>query len=103
MEIWQPSVSSGAGSTVYVTTIDFGSTPVVEGSFVVTDANVTSAKIVQAFVVSDSTVDNDTQSHYQAAVSWRLSTLSASGQFTLNVMCTIGFCNGTFKVRYVIY
>ena len=82
------------------TTIDFGSTPAAEGVFTVTDANITATTEVEAFVVIDSTVDNDQDAHRLAAASWKLAALPASGSFTLYVTCLIGLCTGTFKIRY---
>lgn len=81
-------------------TIDFGATPLAEQSFTVTDASITSGMAVEAFVMVDSTVDNNTESHRHAAASWQLSALPASGSFTLYVTCLIDMCHGTFKIRY---
>lgn len=81
-------------------TIDFGSSMVAEGQFTVTDANITATSAVEAWVMVDSTVDNDTESHRHAAASWQLTCLPASGSFTLYIVCLMDLCNGTFKVRY---
>lgn len=82
------------------TTIDFGATPVAEGSFTITDANITAATEVEAFVVVDSTADNDAEAHRHAAASWQMSALPQSGGFTLYVTALMDLCWGTFKVRY---
>jgi len=82
------------------TTIDFGSTPVAEGQFTVTDANITSTTDVEAFVVVDSTVDNDAEAHRHAAASWQMTVLPGSGSFTLYVTCLVDLCWGQFKIRY---
>lgn len=81
-------------------TIDFGSTPVSEASFTITDTNITATTEVEAFVVVDSTVDNDQEAHRHAAASWQLAALPASGSFTLYVTCLMDLCWGTFKIRY---
>lgn len=81
-------------------TIDFGATPLAEGSFTVTDANITAATVVEPFVLVESTVDNDQESHRHAAASWKLVALPASGSFTLYITCLIDMCHGTFKIRY---
>lgn len=83
-----------------VATIDFGSTPVDSGSFVITDAMILPTTEVEAWVVVDSTVDNDQESHRHAAASWKLSALPGTGQFTLYVDCMMDLCFGTFKIRY---
>ena len=81
-------------------TIDFGVTPVAEGSFTVTDANITTTTDVEAFVVVDSTVDNDAEAHRHAAASWQMTALPATGSFTLYVACLMDLCSGQFKIRY---
>lgn len=88
-----------AGSTT--TTIDFGATPVADKVFTITDAAISSTSYVEAFVMGDTTVDNDADSHKHAAASWRLCCTPASGSFTLDITCLIDLCYGTFKVRYV--
>lgn len=82
------------------TTIDFGSTPVSEASFTITDANITATTVVEPFVLVDSTIDNDQDSHRHAAASWKLAALPATGSFTLYITCLLDMCNGTFKVQY---
>lgn len=83
------------------TTIDFGATPVANGTFTITDAGVSSTNYVEAFAMGDSTVDNDLDAHKHAAASWKLLCTPASGSFTLDVTCLIDLCYGTFKIRYV--
>lgn len=83
-----------------IATIDFGATPLEESSFTVTDGAITSTMAVEAFVMVDSTVDNDVESHRHAAASWKLAALPATGSFTLYITCLIDMCHGTFKIRY---
>jgi hypothetical protein len=82
-------------------TVNFGSTPVAEASVTVTDAGVTSSAYVEAFVMIDSTGDNDTEAHQHAAASWKLACEPGSGTFTLYVTALMDLFWGTFKVRYV--
>ena len=82
------------------TTIDFGSTPVADASFTVTDAAISGTSVIEPFVQVTSTADNDTDAHRFAAVSWKMSAAAASGSFTLYVTCLVGLCTGTFTVQY---
>lgn len=82
-------------------TIDFGSTPVEEKSFTITDGSITSTSYVEAFVMGDTTVDNDLDAHKHAAASWKLICTPGSGSFTLDITCLMDLCHGTFKIRYV--
>lgn len=82
-------------------TVNFGSTPVSEGSFTVTDASITSTNYVEAFVMADTTGDNNLDAHKHAAASWRMCCTPASGSFTLDITCLMDLCYGTFKIRYV--
>ena len=81
-------------------TIDFGSTPVAEGIFTITDASIGPTNYVEAFVMIDSTSDNTVDDHRHAAASWKLSCLPGSGSFELDIACLIDLCYGTFKIRY---
>ena len=83
-----------------VTTVDFGATPVAEATFTVNDASVTATSVVEAWVMGDSTVDNDTASHLQAGRSLRLTATPAAGTFELDVQAVLGLCSGTFKIHY---
>lgn len=82
-------------------TIDFGSTPVADATFTVTQAGVTSSSYIEAYVQGDTTPDNDATDHAFAAVSWRLFCVPGNGEFQLNVTCLVGLCSGQFDVRYV--
>lgn len=87
-----------AGSAT--STINLGSVMDNSFSITITDTNVTATSYVEAFVMVDSTVDNDTEAHRHAAASWKLSTLPATGSFTLYIDGLIDLCWGTFKIRY---
>jgi hypothetical protein len=82
-------------------TVDFGSTPLAEASVVITDADVTSSAYVEAFVMIDSTADNDASDHRHASASWKLACEPGSGNFTLYVTSLMDLFWGTFKIRYV--
>jgi hypothetical protein len=81
-------------------TIDFGSTPIADSQFTVTDANITSTTVVEPFVQITSTADNDTDAHRFAAVSFKMAALPASGSFTLYITCLAGLVTGTFSIQY---
>jgi hypothetical protein len=89
-------MATGTGTA----TIDFGTTPVSEKQFTVTDALIAGTNYVEAFVMVDSTADNNVDAHRHAAASWQLSCLAGTGSFTLDVTCLIDLCVGTFKIRY---
>lgn len=85
-------------------TIDFGSTPVVEASVVVTgQAAITALSFVEAFVQSESTADNSETNHRFAGVSFRMvcGTIVVGTGFTIYVTCLSGKATGTFKIRWV--
>jgi hypothetical protein len=96
------AVPSGGGGSVgtATATIDFGSTPVAESSFTITNASITASSYIQAYVMVDSTVDNDADAHKHAAASWQMTAEPGTGDFTLYVTSLIDYCFGTFKVRY---
>lgn len=81
-------------------TIDLGSTP--QSSFVVTvtDASITSTSDITAYVMAESTVDNNVESHRHAAASWQMSCEAGTGSFQLYIDCMTDLCWGTFKIRY---
>lgn len=88
-------------ATIGTATIDFGSTPIADASFVITEAGVTPTSYMEAYVQGDATPDNTAGDHAFAAVSWQLFCIPGAGEFTLNVTCMVGLCTGTFDVRYV--
>lgn len=81
-------------------TIDFGSTPVAEGQFTITDANISASSVVEPFVQVTSTAQNDQEAHRHAAASWKLVALPGTGQFTLYVTCLMDLCYGQFVIQY---
>lgn len=91
-------MASGHGNA----TVDFGSTPVSEGSFTITDAAITVGMVIEAFVsAGDTATGNDAEAHDHAAASFKLSpSLGATGSFALKIYCLIDLCYGQFKIRY---
>ena len=96
-----PGTSGGGGSgQVSTATIDFGTSPVDEASFTVTNASITSSSYINVFVMGDSTVDNDAEAHQHAGASWKFATTPGTGSFTVYITSTVDLCWGTFKIRY---
>jgi len=82
-------------------TVDFGSTPTAEGSFVITDTDCTAASTVNVLVSgSDTTATNDAEAHQLASTFFCFAAIPAAGSFTLKVHTLFGFVTGQFKVRY---
>lgn len=90
----------GAAPMGGVATVDFGAVPVTEGAFMVTVAGMTSANVISAFVMAESTADNDAEAHRHAAASFNLCCLPGTGSFTLYATCMMDMCWGSFKIRY---
>ena len=90
-------MATGTGTA----TISFGTTPVAEMQFTVTDAAIANTNYVEAFVMTDTITGNDVDSHRHAAASWKMSCLANTGNFTLDVTCLLDMCFGDFKIRYV--
>lgn len=83
-------------------TIDFGSTPVTEGDFTITDAGFAGQANAEAYVMVESTVDNDALAHREAGAFMRLvCEPPGSGTMALHAYILAGMVTGTFKVRYV--
>lgn len=88
-----------------VTTVDFGTVPVSEKSFTITDAAITAGMIIEPFISSGDSVagatGNDVEAHKHAAASFKMgASLGGSGSFTLDVYCLIDMCHGQFKIQY---
>lgn len=84
------------------TTIDFGATPVDEGTFNIVDASILATSYVEAFVMhNDTHVDNDAEAHKAFAICARLVCSANAGSFDLMVSMLAGYVTGNFKIRYV--
>lgn len=88
--------------TMVTATVDFGSTPIDEATFIVTDGTFSGLTYAEAFFMSDSTTDNSVTEHRQAASLIRLTCSAPSGSdVTLHANVLAGYVTGTFKVRVV--
>lgn len=89
-----------------VATVNFGTTPTLEGSFTVTDASVSIGDSIECWSnAGDSTSatgnDNTVDAHKFAAVSFRFQpSLGLAGSFTVDIISQYGYCSGYFKIRY---
>jgi hypothetical protein len=82
--------------------IDFGSTPVCEGVFSVSDAGFAGQLYAEAFVMVESTVDNDTEAHQEAGAFMRLvCDPPGTGSMTVRATVLYGMVTGSFRIRYV--
>lgn len=85
-----------------VATIDFGSTPVDEKDFVVTDAGFAAQANAEAYFMAESTVDNDADMHEQAgSLIQCVCEPPGAGTMTVRTNVIAGLVTGTFKLRYV--
>lgn len=97
-QTWATPAGGPGGMTITEYELDFGNTPVTEGSFVITDAGIsgTSKIIVQpSGNVATSRVGND--------YSWETfsySATSGTGNFTLYANCSNGSLVGKRKIYY---
>jgi hypothetical protein len=87
-----------------VATINFGATPTVEGSVVITGlGNMTTTANILVYVQADeSTADNDAAAHDALsfyAICGATARVAATG-FTAAIRLLSGYANGTFKIHY---
>ena len=84
--------------------IDFGSIPSSQAQVDVTgQTDILSTSLAEAWVMADSTSDNDTNSHQFAGVSFRLTCgmPTAGVGFTIYAVTLAGEATGEFKIKYV--
>ena len=83
--------------------IDFGSTPVNEASFNITNGSLTALMVnEEAYVMVEATGSNDAQAHREAGAFMRLVCEPPSaGAMVVNAYILNGLVTGTFNVRYV--
>jgi hypothetical protein len=81
-------------------TVDFGSTPVDNATFNITDAALSGLTYAEAFWMRESTAQNSVDEH-ETLASWSRLICSITGT-TLTVYCELlaGFVTGQFKLRY---
>lgn len=97
----QSSAGGALASVIYgQAVIDFGASFVAEKTFTVTDPDVVPTSVIQCFMQGDSTADNSAASHLIGGRSFRFTATPGSGSFSLDAVCLIGMCAGTFKIRY---
>ncbi len=97
------SGGGGGGATVGTAVLDFGATPTLEASVVVTgQAGILTTSAIDAFVQESSTVDNTTTDHLFAGVSLRLvaGNVIAGTGFTIYATSLIGGATGTFNIKW---
>lgn len=92
-------MASGIGTAV----IDFGASPVTEGSVAVAgQAAISSTSAAEAFFMARATGDNNADAHKQAAAYIRLvcSVPTAGVGFTITAYCLVGYVTGTFNIEW---
>lgn len=82
-------------------TIDFGSTPVIEGSFSIVDAGLSGTTYAEAWFMLDSTANNTVQAHEIANAFIKCACSISGTTLTLHCFVEAGKVTGQFKVRYV--
>lgn len=85
-------------------TIPFGSTPAAEGSVAVTgQTGITGTSSVEAWMMVDSTTDNDTVDHQWAGIALKLvcGNIVAGTGFTIYATSVAGLITGDLKVKWV--
>jgi hypothetical protein len=95
--------ADGAGITAGVVELDFGSTPVSEGSVTVTgQTGILITSVVDATVMARSTAENTSTDHKFAANALRFSVSEpvADTGFTITAYCLIGLVTGKFAVNW---
>ena len=91
-------------------TIDFGSTPIDEATFTITDATMAGLTYVEAFFMGSDSTDagpwsatgNTADDHKMASALIQVSASAPVGNnFDVTCLITRGYVVGTFKLRYV--
>lgn len=87
-------------ATLSQTEIDFGSTPVSEASFIVTDANVTASSQLIGSVAYEAPTGKDLDELEMDGLDLKFA--PGAGQFTLYARGLDGYVADTFKINYLI-
>lgn len=97
-----PTASADA-DTWSSTTVDFGSTPVSDGTFTIVDASCTANSVLE-FAISgaSTTATNDANSHAQASALFSFAATPTAGQFSLDVGTMWGLVTGEFVIKYKV-
>lgn len=92
--------SGGGSATVTETEVDFGSTPVSEGSFTITDAGVSgTSKIMLSLSGAAPTSKDQDELEMDSFHMWAL---PSTGTFTLYMRALEGYVSDKFKVNYMV-
>lgn len=91
---------AGGAATVYECEVDFGSTPVQSGQFVITDAGVTPASRIVVHQSGNAPTGKDAAENEWDVLVARA--FAGTGQFTLWVDCLTGTVTGRFKFNYMV-
>jgi len=84
-----------------ITTVNFGSAPVDEATFVISDAALAGLTYAEAFVMRESTADNDVDAHMVLATFWKFACSISGTDLTIEGNAWGVLTTGTFKLRYV--
>lgn len=87
-----------SGSTTQEYEVDFGTTPVTEGVFTVTDAGITSGSIV--IVNPNGATATDRVGNDYSWETFTFSAVAGTGEFTLYANCSNGSVVGKRKIIY---
>ncbi len=88
-------------ATQGTSTINFGATPVDEGTFNINDGTLAGLTYAEAFFMRDSTGDNSVDEHESAASNTRLVCSISGTTLTVYINVLHGFLTGNFVIRYV--
>jgi hypothetical protein len=81
--------------------IDFGSTPVVEGEFTITDAGFAGQDYAEAFVMVEGSGEAAEASKQAGAFMRLVCDPPGSGTMVVRAFVMSGLVTGTFNIRYV--
>ena len=87
--------------TQNTTTVDFGATPVDEGTFAIVDAALSGLTYAEAWIMRDSTANNTVLNHEIANAFIRLSCSISGTTLTIHCFLEAGLVTGLIKIRYV--
>ena len=82
-------------------TVNFGATPINQQTFTDTDAGLSGLTYAEAFVMRDSTADNNADAHEQLGSYARLTCSISGTTITIWTELLYGFVTGQFNLRYV--
>jgi hypothetical protein len=92
--------SNGSGNVVKQIEIDFGSLPVSEAKFLITDASVTSSSHITGSVAYEAPTGKDLDELEMDGLDLKFG--PGAGQFTLYAVGENGYVADKFKINYVV-